>query len=204
MIVSAAGDSSNVNNIAAGDSIPEWRLVPNDNNIGQRNMFPISGGGTSGLTADFNRLKFRLKNPNRAIARMEVRVALPALLEKRGWKIEFLNQGGATFPLYAGESLDIITKLLPGTDFTPDEVASSADKTIHLYGYADGILVGGMSYELDPKLKPFQPGDTLPEDKCKKNVEAFLGCIELPTEKVRRVRIRKVNVDIEFEDGCLD
>jgi zinc metalloprotease ZmpB len=63
MIVSAMGDTSNVDNIAAGDSIPEWRVVPNDNNIGQRNVYPVSGGGASGLTADFNRLSFELKNP---------------------------------------------------------------------------------------------------------------------------------------------
>ncbi len=48
MIVSALGDPSNVNNIVEGDSIPAWRLVPNDNNISQRNVFPVLGGGTSG------------------------------------------------------------------------------------------------------------------------------------------------------------
>jgi hypothetical protein len=26
-----------------GETIPDWRLVPNDNNIGQRNMFPVQG-----------------------------------------------------------------------------------------------------------------------------------------------------------------
>ncbi len=57
MIVSATGDASNVDNIAAGDSIPEWRLVPNDNNIGQRNVAPVPGGGTSGLTAEFDGLE---------------------------------------------------------------------------------------------------------------------------------------------------
>ena len=37
MIVTAAGDSSNIDNFTAADSIPNWRLVPNDNNIAQRN-----------------------------------------------------------------------------------------------------------------------------------------------------------------------
>ncbi len=37
MVVSAAGDPSNVDNFTAADSIPNWRLVPNDNNIAQRN-----------------------------------------------------------------------------------------------------------------------------------------------------------------------
>jgi zinc metalloprotease ZmpB len=37
MAVSAAGDSSNIDNFTAVDAIPNWRLVPNDNNIAQRN-----------------------------------------------------------------------------------------------------------------------------------------------------------------------
>ena len=38
MIVSASGDPSNVNNLTAGGEIEDWRLVPNDNNIGLRNV----------------------------------------------------------------------------------------------------------------------------------------------------------------------
>jgi zinc metalloprotease ZmpB len=34
MIVSATGDPRNVDTFTAGDVIPEWRLVPNDNNVG--------------------------------------------------------------------------------------------------------------------------------------------------------------------------
>jgi zinc metalloprotease ZmpB len=37
MVVSAAGDPSNIDNFTAADAIPNWRLVPNDNNIAQRN-----------------------------------------------------------------------------------------------------------------------------------------------------------------------
>jgi zinc metalloprotease ZmpB len=200
MVVSADGDTSNVDNIAAGDSIPEWRLVPNDNNIGQRNVFPIPGNGTSGLMRSFEKAQFLLKNPNMDTARMEIRTLLPAFLEKRGWKIEFLNPGGAAFPLRAGETQQIIMKLIPGEDFTSEDVYGSPDKTIHLYGYANGILVGGMSYELDPRLKA--PGlDALSyRSKGSKVAEALLEGIELPYEKVRRVLIRKINLDIEFED----
>jgi hypothetical protein len=37
MVVSAAGDPSNVDNFTAADAIPNCRLIPNDNNIAQRN-----------------------------------------------------------------------------------------------------------------------------------------------------------------------
>lgn len=41
MIVSAAGDPSNADNFTAGEMVEDWRLVPNDNNIAQRNVtFP--------------------------------------------------------------------------------------------------------------------------------------------------------------------
>jgi hypothetical protein len=202
MIVSATGDSSNVNSIAAGDSMPEWRLVPNDNNIGQRNVYPVSGGGTSGLTSDFNRLSFQLKNPHLTTAAMEVRAVLPSFLEERGWKVQFLNRGGASFPLPAGESRDMIIRLVPGKDFISADVASSADKTIHLYGYAGGIPVGGMSYEVDPNLKPPEEGGKPHRRDCAKLGEELIKCMELSRQKVCKVRIRKVNVDLEIEDEC--
>ena len=40
MAVSANGDPSNIDNFTAGEAVPEWRLVPNDNNIGLRNVVP--------------------------------------------------------------------------------------------------------------------------------------------------------------------
>jgi hypothetical protein len=199
MIASATGDASSVDNIAAGDSIPEWRLVPNDNNIGQRNVYPISGGGTSGLTEDFNRLSFQLKNPHLTKAAMEVRTVLPSFLEKRGWKIEFLNRGGGSFPLAPGESRNMIIRLVPGKDFSPADVTASPDKTIHLYGYAGGILVGGMSYTIDPNLKPVKPGVGHGR-KCREIGEELLACLVLTDSKICRVRIRRVNIDLEIED----
>lgn len=43
MVVSATGDASNTDHFAAGESIPDWRLVPNDNNIGMRTVVPTAG-----------------------------------------------------------------------------------------------------------------------------------------------------------------
>jgi hypothetical protein len=45
MVVSAAGDPSNVDNFTARDSIPDWRLVPNDNNIGLRKVVVAKKSG---------------------------------------------------------------------------------------------------------------------------------------------------------------
>jgi hypothetical protein len=205
MVVTANGDSANTTKIAAGDSIPEWRLVPNDNNIGQRNVYPISGGGTSGLTADFNQLQFTMKNPMATTVGMKVQITLPAFLQKLGWRVEFLNAGGSSFPLRPGESQKISMKIIPGSDFTAADI-SATDKSIQLWGYAGGILVGGMSYTLDPTVKPPHGGGTGGE--CEKIATSLLNCldscIDTKHEKVRRVRIRKINIDIELDEGCQD
>ncbi|HEX4068382.1 MAG TPA: hypothetical protein VHZ09_20345 [Acidobacteriaceae bacterium] len=206
MVVSATGDSSNTDNINAGDSIPEWRLVPNDNNIGQRNVFPIAGSGTSGLTQGFNGLTFTLKNPMLTTAVVEVRPQLPPFLVERGWKIEFLNAGGASFSLPSGGSRNMIIRLVPGADFTPADVNSASDQTIQLYGYAGGTLVGGMSYVVDPNLKVTTGGGSHP-GACSAIGTELLKCIEVSKKKITRVRVRKINVDLDFAEedcGCPD
>lgn len=200
MVVSATGDASNVDNINSGDSIPEWRLVPNDNNIGQRNVFPIAGSGTSGLTEEFNSLTFLLKNPMLVSAIVEVRPQLPPFLVKKGWKIEFRNPGGASFRLPPGGSRNMIIRLVPGAAFTPAEVDVN-DHTIHLYGYAAGILVGGMSYVIDPNLKPAPGGGSVP---CKAAGTEILKCIDLSKDKIKKVRVRRIEVDIDFADEDCD
>ncbi len=202
MIVSATGDASNADNIATGDSIPEWRLVPNDNNIGQRNVYPIAGSGTSGLTDDFNQLTFQLKNPNRIQSSMEVRTQLPSFLVKRGWKINFTSRGGSAFPLQAGESRSVVMKLVPGADFSAADVNASPDKTIQLWGYAGGILVGGMSYVLDPNLKPFGKGHPGHPKECDHLGKELLKCVDWSELKVRGISVRSINVDIEIKRDC--
>ena len=201
MIVSATGDGSNVDNIKAGDLIPDWRLIPNDNNIGQRNVAPVSGGGTSGLTAEFEGLEFELKNPLTGAATMQLTATLPPLLVERGWQLEFTSRGGAAFPLKPGESRTVVMRLHPGQPFTAADVNNATAKTIQVIGYAGGILVGGLSYVLDPSKKPPHLKKPHGPDECRRTAEKLIDCLELP-EEVKRVRIRKVTVDIEFEDDC--
>jgi hypothetical protein len=148
MVVSAAGDPSNVDNFTAGDSIPDWRLVPNDNNIGQRNVHPVPSSTARRLTSSFDRMSFQLKNPLTRRARMTVKAVLPPLLDKRGWRIAFANAGTDAFALEPGGWRDVIMKLRPGRKFSNDEIREAKNRTIEIETYADGILVGGMSYPL--------------------------------------------------------
>ncbi|MCW2541530.1 MAG: hypothetical protein JWN95_3255 [Frankiales bacterium] len=224
MIVSANGDESNVSHIAAGDSIPEWRLVPNDNNIGQRNVAPVPGRGTSGLTAEFEGLTFELKNPLTTTAVMQVEHTLPALLVERGWQLSYANRGGASFKLAPGESRDVVMRLVAGQDFEAADVQSASDRTILLTARADGIVVGGMSYLLDPTIdKPNRPGTDYYPAPGEPGHEHYEGCgcgdgkpdplaglsglaeilvrrLEQRQQRVRDVEIKKIVVEIDL--GC--
>jgi zinc metalloprotease ZmpB len=154
MVVSAGGDSSNISNMTTGDSIPEWRLVPNDNNIGQRNVFPVAGAsGAKGLLASLNGSKLQIKNPHKAAARMIIRTVLPSFLVRLGWGVSFANPGADAFTLRPGEAKTIVLQLKPGDDFTSRDVSQAKDATIRIDTYANGMLVGGMAYQLDPKLR---------------------------------------------------
>lgn len=154
MVVSARGDPSNINNMTAGDSIPEWRLVPNDNNIGQRNVFPVAGGGGArGLLASLKGVAIQVKNPLNSPARTIVKAVLPKFLAGSDWAVTFANPGADAFTLKPGETKTVVLQLKPGKDFTADDVRKTKDATIQIEAYANGILVGGMSYQLDPQLK---------------------------------------------------
>jgi hypothetical protein len=64
---------------------------------------------------------------------------------------------------------------------------------------ADGILIGGTSYPLDPDLRhePHSHGN-------ERDVwaAALIRSIDFGTEKVRRVAVRRVTLDIDFEESC--
>jgi hypothetical protein len=219
MVVSATGDGSNTDNIAAGNSIPEWRLVPHDNNIGQRNVAPVPGGGTTGLVAEFDGLSFEVKNPLTEAATLRIDATLPALLVERDWKLEFTNRGGAAFRLAPGESREVVMHLARGRDFTAADVAKAGERTIRVVARADGILIGGMSYELDPKLdrpqRPHGHDKPVPGEPCHIH-DAHSGCrtddhvddlaesllrhLQRRNQRVREVSIRRVILDLEFED----
>jgi hypothetical protein len=219
MIVSATGDASNVNNIAAGNSIPEWRLVPQDNNIGQRNVAPVPGGGTTGLVEEFAGLSFEVKNPLPKPAVIQIESVLPGLLAQRDWRLDITSKGGSAFTLRPGDSREVLMSLAKGKDFTADDVEKAEDRSIQVAARADGILIGGMTYQMDPKLvrpqrqgpkdnpAPGQPGHEHDEHcgcgadaKADDMAETLLRYLNRRSQRVREVEVRKVILEIELED----
>lgn len=85
---------------------------------------------------------------------MIVTVSFPESLVERGWSARFANPGAGAFSLTPGESKPVVLRLVPGGNFTAKDVTKAGrDATIHVLARANGILVGGMSYTLDPKLR---------------------------------------------------
>lgn len=150
MIVSATGDPSNVSNLAAGEKIPEWRLVPHDNNIGQRNVHAVAFTKLEPWLKAIEELRFTLKNPLRGSATMVLNPTIPRTLAKRRWKLEFTNKGAGKLKLAAGKTATISIRLVPGEPFTAAELAREKNPVIRIEAYANGILVGGMTYDVAP------------------------------------------------------
>jgi zinc metalloprotease ZmpB len=150
MIVSANGDPSNVSNLAAGETIPEWRLVPHDNNIGQRNVTAVAFTMLEPWLKAIQELRFTLKNPLRGSAKMVLNPTIPRTLANRGWKLEFRNKGGANPKLAVGKSIPISMQLVGGEPFTAADLSKEKNPAIRIEAYANGIIVGGMTYEIAP------------------------------------------------------
>lgn len=209
MVASADGDPSNIDVFAPGESIPEWRLVPHDNNIGQRNVHPVpAAGGATGIMAVLDGRRFTIRNPFDRRVRVVVRTELPAVLGRRNWTVGFANPGGGAFTLAAGQEREIRLAVTAGADVATDEVVASADRDVVLFVEADGILIGGMSYRLDPTRAEAMPQSEGPGhgrddcgDRCADTAEDLLRCLHVPGHHVDRVRVRTIGVDIDI-DHC--
>ena len=207
MVASADGDPSNIDVFAPGESIPEWRLVPHDNNIGQRNVHPVpAAGGATGIMSVLDGRTFTIRNPFDHRVKVQVITDLPSVLRRRNWRIDFANPGGSAFSLAAGQAKKVELAVTPGAEVSQSDVAAAAKRDVVMYVEADGILIGGMSYRLDPTRaealpQPHKPGHGSDcDDECGDVAEDLLRCLNLPGHKVDRVKVRRIGVDINIDD----
>jgi hypothetical protein len=167
MSATVAGDRAN-NDAASGlpaaiGPTPLWRLVPCDNNIGLRAVIPVpGGGGRHALEAAFEKREFWACNPFGKTAQMEVRALLPPFLASRGWGVHLDNPGGGSFSLGPRDQRVIRPRLIGGQDFTAAQIALAGHVAIELIVLADGLVVGGLTFVLDPHLH--HPAREFPEE----------------------------------------
>ena len=202
MIVTCDEDEANVENFTGAETVPHWRLVPNDNNIVQRNVSPVpaSEGSESVQTATASGWTFWAKNPHRRPTTIEIDLRLPDLLVRRGWSVT-VEGLGPRFELDPGEEREVTIRLTPGQPFAGDAVLGTEDRDLDVSVLADGIVVGGMTYRLDPTLSKLP---TKRSRCCQKEAERLLDCLDVAPGDVKRVRVKNICLDVEMEDrnGC--
>jgi len=216
MSVSADGDLSNIDPSGAlpcaTGPTPDEQLARFDNNIGQRNVAPVAGGGGfAGLLASFAGRHFWTNNPYGHEIRVDLDITLPAFLADRNWQAVLRNPGGASFTLPARGTRQVDIGLIAGADFSAADVAAAGlDTGIVVSAKTGGYVFGGITYQVDPLLT--EPAAEVPAgdggagcggERCAGAAHELLECLHLPAGEVRSVRVRKVTVDIELDDcGC--
>ncbi|MFE2124539.1 hypothetical protein ACFW9U_28300 [Rhodococcus aetherivorans] len=205
MVVSADGDPSNIDNLTVGEAIPEWRLVPNDNNIGQRNVQPVAGaGGGEGLLLSLQGVSLWVGNPNPRRARIRLQTRLPRLLASTGWHVGFDGVDDDGFVLKPGERREVVLHLEAGDDFTKDAVAAAGVSDIDILVRGDDNLLGGMTYRLDPQLsRPFNARPGAKPD-CTRTGMALLDCLGIHGQDIKQVKVKEIVVGftVRNDDCC--
>ena len=172
---------------------PLWRLVPCDNNLALRAVIPVPGGGhRHALEEAFEKREFWAANPFAKTSAMEIRAIMPPFLTTRGWAMKFDNPGGGTFSLGPRDARIIRPRLISGQDFTPAEVQLAGYVAIEVVVLADGLVVGGLTFVLDPDLD--HPAHEFPEEHHPEHHHDHDHDHDRRRDEPRRV---KVEVDLE-------
>jgi hypothetical protein len=203
MIASVPGDVSNTDLLGPGETIEEWRLVPNDNNVAQRNVQLVpGGGGPEALIDGLHRRFFMAGNTFQRKATMVLQVQMPEPLASLGWTVRFPGITSNRFVLAPKARREVVIELVPGRGFTTDQVTAASDRDITVSLLADDILIGGMTYRLDPALTQVPGGDGPGTDRCKDRAQDLLECLHIPGDKVKSVHVKKVSIDVCMDDDC--
>jgi len=204
MIASANDDPSNIDNFTGAETIAEWRLVLNDNNIGQRNVSIVPGGGGSeALIAALDGAVFFASNSFNRPAKMELRADMPRVLASKGWSLKFADLDDNKFRLKVGEKQNVRLNLSKGNEFTADEIKNAEDRSIRVYLYGNNMPLGGMTYQIDPDLKEPSGGKRLSEIEHTGAAQKLLDSLKISAEKkVKNVRVKNISVDIELDSNA--
>jgi len=147
--VSANADASNIDGAITG-AIPEWRLVPHDNNIGQRNVHPVSIH-----LADINweKLPFWIRNDGKSAVRAGVEITIPAWLAKLGWKFSVPQIKDGQTALRPNQTLKATIAVSKGKDFDETVFAREREHDIVVTVLHDKFPVGGMTFRISKDVK---------------------------------------------------
>jgi hypothetical protein len=146
MIVSATGDPSNVDLLSPGEIFADWRLVPNDNNVGQRNVYFPDGGLDEGGLKDLNEKGFWIGNPGRKAAIITVDIALPTVLKRAGWQMSAHKFPKEGMRLKPGERRLVTFDVKAGSPLDREVLAKAKQLDVVVTARSNGGIIGGMIY----------------------------------------------------------
>lgn len=148
--VSANGDASNIDGAVTGQ-IQEWRLVPNDNNLAQRNVHPVNPS----LQKAFETLPFWIRVHGRKPVELGVDVKLPQWLIKLGWRVDIPEISRERVLAKPGERRKVMVHAEAGKPITAEVLKHEKDHDIVLTLTQDHQPVGGMTFRITaPARKP--------------------------------------------------
>jgi hypothetical protein len=148
--VSATGDPGNIDGHVVGP-IGEWRLVPHDNNIGQRNVHPVDNQLN---LVKWENLPFWIRNHGKVAVRLGVEIKLPDWLAKLGWKFDIPQITKERVSLKPGSKpLKVTISMTKGKPFDEKVLNKEMDHDIVVTVLHDNAPVGGMTYRITPPVK---------------------------------------------------
>lgn len=201
MIASTEGDPSNVVQFTGSESIEEWRLVPHDNNTGQRNVTLVPGGaGPEALISSMAKTVFVAGNNLPRPAQMTLRATMPGVLAEKGWALD-LGDAAQGFRLDPGAKRTLRLHLVPGAPFTTTELRAAGEQSIEVRLLANGMEIGGMRYTVDPGLGAESEGGLLGRLRAHAAGEEATGLLErlgVDPADVSKVTVKKISLDVEF------
>ena len=214
MIASATGDPSNVDSAQPrARSVADWRLVPHDNNVGQRNVDAgRRAGRPAGIIAEPAEARASgsaipsrkaatddgQRSPCRRCSRAPAGSSGCASLPDGGLRMKprrtparHLRSRRPVAAIATAEAMAVRCRPRHHRRPPPPTARSSAAWSTD------------STRNWKRRLATVRP--PIASDRCRDQAQALLECLDIPKARVKRTRVRKVVVDIEIDGGeCCD
>ncbi|WP_272003026.1 hypothetical protein [Roseovarius sp. ZX-A-9] len=226
-IAHADGDPGNDTTITG--TIPESRLVPFDNNIGQRNINPIWPFYRY-ILKYLRKHVIWVRNPFKKPVVGYIEIEMPVFMRRLGWELNVVSAGGRKFEMGPREKREVVLSIEPGRDFDPDMVRKAiakGDDRIEVRTILDGEVSGGMTYQLsfekdekderEDKPDPRDPKEPRDPDWPIRRTQDYPVITRRPTiEEILRIlrgtadlsasggRVKTVRLEFDLDDGSDD
>lgn len=196
-IAHADGDPGNDTTLMG--SIDHGRFVPFDNNVGQRNVNPVTAL-SGGIVEHFGDHVFWVRNPHHEKSLVNLNIKVPDFLIKAGWCFDIISEGGRKFELSGRQRQKVKLVVKSGKDIDATDIKlaeKKRDTTIHVVAIVNGEISGGMSYPLlaenpsintigkDVNREPFEQTEWI---KVLRDTGINVDDLDLP-RKIKAIRI---------------